>query len=69
MVNANLVALKNAPCRQRRLVAAVLASISLSPPVMNHPVVHLHNADSETPPAIEPFQALPRTVTLCRIAP
>jgi hypothetical protein len=31
--------------------------------------VHLHNADTETPPAIEPFQALPRTVTLCRIAP
>jgi hypothetical protein len=28
---------KNGSCRQRRLVAAVLALISLSPPDMNHP--------------------------------
>jgi hypothetical protein len=31
--------------------------------------VNLHNLESETPPAIEPFQALTRTVTLCRNAP
>ena len=34
----------------------------------SHRSLHLHNADSESPPAIEPFQALPCIVTLWRIA-
>ena len=68
MVSSSLVASKMVPADSVVWGGCSCIDIAFDAWHESHRSLYLHNADSESPPAIEPFQALPCIVTLWRIA-